>query len=181
MDKSKKEIIIERIQQDNRLSEDSKFKKNINTIFEIFGEERGVDAIITEYKQTSEFEQKHTEIRWKVYTILSSISFGISGYVLSTVNSLDIPIRAAALFFAWFIHLFATIYYWWMHSLAHVLRNYLEQIESLLGFSHYTLRSKRPVSRFGWPINRFKFHWMVYATSILYLLGIVFVSMMLLR
>lgn len=121
MNKSKKEIIFERIEQDKSLKEDVEFKERINKIFGVFGEDGAITAIVTEYTDTAKLEQGYTNLRWRVYIILSSISFAIAGYVLSTVNSLDIPIRVITLFFAWFIHLFATFYYWWMHKLAHTL------------------------------------------------------------
>jgi len=175
MDKGKKDIIFERIEQDKNLKDDIELKERIKKIFETFGEDDAPKAIEREYIETTRLEQGYTNLRWSVYTILSSLSFAISGYVLSTLNSLHITVRIITLFFAWFIHFFATFFYWWMHKLTHSFRDCLIQLESILGFYKYTLRSKRPVPAlniFKKQIQ-FKFHWIVYAVTILYLIGIV--------
>ncbi|MBU3933157.1 MAG: hypothetical protein KKH11_00620, partial [Candidatus Omnitrophica bacterium] len=116
-----------------------------------------------------------TNLRWTVYTTLTTVSFAIAGYVLSTLNSLDISVRITALFFAWFIQFFATFFYWWFHDLGHRLRRYLQQLESVLGFYRYTLRSKRPFpeQKILKAQIQFKFHCVVYAVTVLYLIGII--------
>lgn len=171
----KKDIIFERIEQDKSLKKDIEFCKRISKIFELFGEDEGLKALNNEYKETGNFEQQYTTLRWTVYIALTTASFAISGYVLSTLNSLDIPVRIIALFFSWFIQFFATFFYWWFHNLGHNLRRYMQQLESILGFYRYTLRSKRPVPplRIFKAQIQFKFHWVIYAITVSYLLGII--------
>lgn len=175
MNQNKKDIIFERIDQDENLKNNIEFKERITKIFELFGKDEAPRAIEREYTETTKLEQKYTNLRWRVYTILSGISFGIAGYVLSTLNSLHLEVRIITLFFAWFIHFFATFFYWWMHKLTHSFRDYLKQIESVLGFYKYTLRSKRPVPtlKFFKKQLQFKFHYVVYAVTILYLIGVI--------
>lgn len=172
---SKKDVVLERMEQDESLKHDIKFLERITKIFELFGDEEGVKILHAEHRETANLEQHYTRLRWTVFTALTSISFAIAGYTLSTLNTLDIPVRIVALFFAWFIQFFATFFYWWMHSLVHHLREYVQQLESILGLYGYTLRSKRPVPT--WEIFKrqvqFKFHWVVYAVTALYLIGII--------
>jgi len=132
-------------------------------MFDTFGEDDTMRAIETEYANTARLEQEYTNLRWRTYTTLSVISFAIAGYVLSTVNALLMPGKTMTLFFAWFIHFFATFHYWWMHKLTHSLRDYLKKLECLLGFYSYTLRSRRPVPEIKLFKKRiqFKFHWVV--------------------
>ena len=172
---SKKDIVLKRIEEDESLKRDVEFSERITKIFELFGEEEGVRTLHVEHRETANLEQHYTRLRWTVFTTLTAVSFAIAGYVLSTLNSLDLPIRITALFFAWFIQFFATFFYWWMHSLAHHLREYLQQLESILGLYGYTLRGKRPLPT--WKVFKrqiqFKFHWVVYAVTALYLIGII--------
>ncbi|MEW6102881.1 MAG: hypothetical protein AB1630_03535, partial [bacterium] len=163
------------IEQDENLKNNVEFKEKIEKIFKVFGEDEAIGAIEREYIETTKLEQEYTNLRWGTYTTLCAISFAIAGYVLSTLNSLHIIVKIITLFFAWFVHFFATFFYWWMHKISHSLRDYLKQLESILGFYKYTLRSKRPVPAlkiFKKQIQ-FKFHWVVYAITILYLIGVI--------
>lgn len=175
MERSKRDIIFEQIEQNKDLKDNIEFKERIMKIFEVFGEDEALKSIEREYTETTRLEQDYTSLRWRVYTTLSGISFAIAGYVLSTLNPLHTTAKAITLFFAWFIHFFATFFYWWMHKLTHSFRDYLKQLESVLGFYKYTLRSKRPVPTlkiFKKQIQ-FKFQWVVYVVTILYLIGVV--------
>ena len=156
----KKDIILKRIEQDKSLEKDMEFREKIDKIFELFGEEEGLKVLRNEYKETGNFEQQYANLRWTVYVALTTVSFAIAGYVFSTLNCLDIPVRIIALFLAWSIHFFATFFYWWFHSIGHRLRIYIQQLESVLGFYKYTLRSKRPVPplRIFKTQIQFKFH-----------------------
>ncbi|HEC65236.1 MAG TPA: hypothetical protein ENI23_08080 [bacterium] len=172
---TKKDVVLKRIEQDESLKHDIKFSERIAKIFELFGEEEGVKTLHVEHRETAKLEQHYTELRWTVFTTLTAISFAIAGYTLSTLNTLHLPTRIVALFFAWFVQFFATFFYWWMHGLTHHLREYLQQLESILGLYGYTLRSKRPVP--AWTVFKrqiqFKFHWVVYGVTALYLVGII--------
>lgn len=172
---SKKQIVLKRIEQDQSLKQDVELSERISKIFELFGDEEGVRVLHTEHRETAKFEQHYTEIRWRVFTTLTTLSFGLAGYIISTLNTLDHPARMAALFFAWFVQFLATFFYWWMHDLGHHLRGYLQQLESILGLYAYTLRAKRPVPTwkiFGRRVQ-FKFHWVVYSLTGLYLIVVV--------
>ena len=82
------------------LKEKTEFREQINKLFELFGEDDALDAIVTEYNETAKLEQAYTNLRWRVYIILSSISFAIAGYVLSTINSMHTDIKIIA-FLCW--------------------------------------------------------------------------------
>lgn len=151
----------------------------IQKIIKIFGEQQGCMVLLDEYNQTAQFEQEYTRLRWTVYTALTTVSFAITGFALSTLNSMDHIIKAITFFFAWMIQVVATFFYWWMHKVSHRIRDYLEQLELILGGCRYTLRGRRPVPR--WHVFRkeiqFKFHWVIYGITIMYLIGIIFFSL----
>lgn len=119
-----------------------------------------------EYQNATEFEMHYTNLRWTVYTTLTTLSLAIVGYVLSTINSMHNNIRVGTLFFAWFIQFFATFFYLWFHKIGHNLREYLINLENVLGFQKYTIRAKR-------PFGKFKFHSIIIALNIIILAAMI--------
>ncbi len=156
----------------------NEFFENIEKVFEIFGINEGLKVLLNEYNQTAQFEQEYTKLRWTVYTTLTTVSFAIAGFVLSTLNSMDVVVKTSTLFFAWAIQFVATFFYWWMHKLTHRFRDYLVQFELILGGYRYTLRKKRPVPKWHFFKKeiQFKFHWVICGITILYLLGVILFS-----
>jgi len=167
--------VLERVRNDPELAGDAAFVERIAKLRDNFGVDGVCPAVEREYRDVATYEQEVTRLRWSVYVTLSSISFAIAGYTLSNLNGLHRGVRIAALCFAWFIHFFASFFYWWMHGITHRQRKYLIGLERLLGFYHYTLRDRRPMAplRIGQCRVQVKFHWVVNTISVLYLIGVI--------